>query len=45
MGQEFWSDDLMGLTFSPPSRWIAIANQVYENEDANLKKLSLQMQK
>ena len=33
---EFWSDDLLGLTFSPPSRFIAIANQVYENEKANL---------
>ena len=26
----FWSDDLTGLTFSPPTRWLAIANQVYE---------------
>ncbi|HRG39871.1 MAG: vanadium-dependent haloperoxidase [Saprospiraceae bacterium] len=34
---EFWSDDLLGLTFSPPSRWIAIADQVYANEDANLE--------
>ncbi len=34
---EFWSDDLLGLTFSPPSRWIAIADQVYENEKANLE--------
>lgn len=33
---EFWSDDLLGLTFSPPSRWIAIADQVYQNENANL---------
>ena len=33
---EFWSDDLLGLTFSPPSRFIAIANQVYENEKATL---------
>jgi hypothetical protein len=34
---EFWSDDLLGLTFSPPTRWLAIANQVYENEKANLQ--------
>ncbi len=34
---EFWSDDLLGLTFSPPSRFIAIANQVYFNEKANLE--------
>ncbi|MBK8517862.1 MAG: vanadium-dependent haloperoxidase [Saprospiraceae bacterium] len=34
---EFWSDDLLGLTFSPPSRWIAIANQVYYNEKANME--------
>jgi hypothetical protein len=34
---EFWSDDLLGLTFSPPSRFIAIADQVYVNEKANLE--------
>jgi hypothetical protein len=34
---EFWSDDLTELTFSPPSRWIAIANQVYQNENSNLE--------
>lgn len=34
---EFWSDDLVNLTFSPPSRWIAIANQVYQNEKCNLE--------
>lgn len=34
---EFWSDDLLGLTFSPPTRFIAIANQVYQNENANLQ--------
>lgn len=34
---EFWSDDLLTLTFSPPSRWIAIADQVYVNEKANLE--------
>ena len=31
----FWSDDLTGLTFSPPSRWLAIANQVYELENVD----------
>ncbi len=35
---EFWSDDLLNLTFAPPSRWIAVANQVYENENVNLEK-------
>ena len=34
---EFWSDDLLGLTFSPPTRFIAIANQVYENEKCSLE--------
>ncbi|MCC6459569.1 MAG: vanadium-dependent haloperoxidase [Saprospiraceae bacterium] len=34
---EFWSDDLLDLTFSPPPRWIAIANQVLDNEDSNLE--------
>lgn len=34
---EFWSDDFVGLTFGPPSRWIAIANQVYEKEDCTLE--------
>ncbi|MBK7807508.1 MAG: vanadium-dependent haloperoxidase [Saprospiraceae bacterium] len=34
---EFWSDDLLGLTFSPPTRFIAIANQVYNNEKASLQ--------
>lgn len=34
---EFWSDDLLGLTFSPPTRFIAIANQVYFNEKADLQ--------
>ncbi len=33
---EFWSDDALNLTFSPPSRFIAIANQVVDKEDANL---------
>lgn len=34
---EFWSDDLLDFTFSPPSRWIAIANQVYKYENASLE--------
>jgi membrane-associated phospholipid phosphatase len=33
----FWSDDLTGLTFSPPTRWLAIANQVYELENVDLE--------
>lgn len=35
---EFWSDDLLNLTFGPPARWIAIANQVFQMENANLEK-------
>lgn len=34
---EFWSDDLLDLTFSPPARWFAIADQVYILEDASLE--------
>lgn len=34
---EFWSDDLLNLTFSPGPRWVAIANQVIENEGSNLE--------
>ncbi len=33
----FWSDDLTGLTFSPPTRWLAIANQVYELDNVDLE--------
>ncbi len=33
---EFWSDDILGLTFSPPARPIAIANQIVDAEKANL---------
>ncbi len=33
---QFWSDDLLNLTFSPAARWIAIANQVIERESATL---------
>lgn len=35
---EFWSDDLLNLTFSPPARWFAIANQVYDMTNSNLEK-------
>jgi hypothetical protein len=34
---EFWSDDLLNLTFSPGPRWTAIANQVYKNEKSDLE--------
>lgn len=34
---EFWSDDLLNLTFSPGPRWIAIASQVIKNESSNLE--------
>jgi hypothetical protein len=34
---EFWSDDLTGMTFSPPARIFAIANQVISLERMNLE--------
>lgn len=34
---EFWSDDLLNLTFSPGPRWLAIAIQVLKKEDADLQ--------
>jgi hypothetical protein len=34
---EFWSDDVLGFTFSPPARWIAIANQALVQEKSNLE--------
>ena len=34
---EFWSDDLLDVTFSPPTRWVAIANQVFKLENSNLE--------
>ncbi len=34
---EFWSDDVLGFTFSPPSRWIAIGNEVLKIEHSNLE--------
>lgn len=33
---EFWSDDFLGMTFSPATRMIAILNQVVEIEDLDL---------
>jgi hypothetical protein len=33
---EFWSDDILGLTFGPPPRLAAIANQAVEKENLNL---------
>lgn len=35
---EFWSDDILGWTFSPPARWLAIADQIYVNENVSLEK-------
>jgi len=34
---EFWSDDILGLTFSPPARLIAVADQVAKAENLNLE--------
>ncbi len=34
---EFWSDDLVNLTFSPGPRWIAIAVQLAELENSDLE--------
>ena len=34
---EFWSDDVEGLTFSPPARQYSIANQLTKQYDLNLK--------
>jgi hypothetical protein len=34
---EFWSDDLINLTFSPGPRWIAIGSQVIEHEHSSLE--------
>lgn len=33
---EFWSDDLLNLTFSPGPRWVAIANQIITIEKSDL---------
>lgn len=34
---EYWSDDAVGLTFAPPTRFMSIANQVLEAKDADLE--------
>ncbi|MFZ2898321.1 MAG: vanadium-dependent haloperoxidase [Saprospiraceae bacterium] len=34
---EFWSDDLLNLTFSPGPRWVAIGIQIIESEEADLQ--------
>lgn len=34
---EFWSDDFFQVTFTPPGRWIAIANQVVKKEKPSLE--------
>ncbi len=34
---EFWSDDLVDLTFSPGPRWAAIGNQVLKAENSDLE--------
>jgi hypothetical protein len=35
---EFWSDDRVGWTFSPPGRLLAIADQIVEKENFDLEK-------
>ncbi|MCC6816349.1 MAG: vanadium-dependent haloperoxidase [Saprospiraceae bacterium] len=35
---EFWSDDLFGLTFSPPLRTVAILDQIMDLDDTKLDK-------
>ncbi|MEO5907080.1 MAG: vanadium-dependent haloperoxidase [Saprospiraceae bacterium] len=35
---EFWSDDLLNLTFSPGPRWIAIGNQIIEKDNVDLER-------
>lgn len=34
---EYWSDDLLNLTFSPGPRWMAIGMQVLDLENSNLE--------
>lgn len=34
---EFWSDDLINLTFSPGPRWLAIGDEVIKAEGTNLE--------
>lgn len=35
---EFWSDDRVGWTFSPPTRLVAIADQIVQHENFDLEK-------
>ena len=35
---EFWSDDFVGVTFSPPARQVAIANQLIILDQSNMEK-------
>ncbi len=35
---EYWSDDITGVTFSPPARGISVANQMIVLENLNLAK-------
>ncbi|HMG16324.1 MAG TPA: vanadium-dependent haloperoxidase [Saprospiraceae bacterium] len=35
---EFWSDDILGETFSPPTRWFAVSSEVYKASLCNLEK-------
>ncbi len=35
---EFWSDDIFGQTFSPPTRLVAVLDQVMGKEKCNLEK-------
>jgi hypothetical protein len=34
---EFWSDDLVNLTFSPGPRFLAIASEVFRDKNSNLE--------
>lgn len=34
---EYWSDDLLNLTFSPGPRWLAVGDQVLKLEESNLE--------
>ncbi len=35
---EFWSDDVLGFTFSPPCRWLAISTQAINLDKSSLEK-------
>ena len=34
---EFWSDDVLNFTFSPPARWLAVTNEVLAQEKSSLE--------